>query len=187
MTRDLELEAWQRGWRAQTEPLPELKKKIARQNVRTWVAIVVIGVCLAVSTVQAWRTRSSFAEGLATGLWFSSVTLGAWGWWVRRGSWKPSAQTSLAYADLCHKRALAKLRVVRFAFYFLLLVIVLYASFVASHHKSLTGMEAPILAALVVEVVVFRYQQRRQRGEIDKTGALVEELRDSAETNSTER
>ena len=35
MTSDLELETWQREWQEQTEPLPELKKKIKRQNLQT--------------------------------------------------------------------------------------------------------------------------------------------------------
>lgn len=187
MTRDLELEAWQRDWRLRTEPVPELKKKIARQNIRTWVAIVVIGVCLAISTVLAVRTRKAFTEGLATGIWLSSVSMGAYAWWVRRGAWKPTAQTTLAYAELCRRRAIAKQRLLRFAFYFLLVAIVLYAGFVSWYHHALTGKEAPILAALVGELLVFRYQERRMHREIAESARLVEQLREPAETNSTER
>ena len=55
MSNDTELEIWRQEWRDQTEPLPELRKKIKRQNLRTAAAIIAIGVCLAVSTSVALK------------------------------------------------------------------------------------------------------------------------------------
>jgi hypothetical protein len=107
VSNDTELEIWRQEWRDQTEPLPELRKKIKRQNLRTAAAIVAIGVCLAVSTSVALKTRSPFMAGLAAGIVFASVFMGGYAWWVRRGAWKPTAQTTLAYAELVHRRAIA--------------------------------------------------------------------------------
>ena len=108
MNHDTELEIWQREWQEQTEPLPDLKKKIRRQNLKTVAAIFAVCVCLAISTAAALRTRSSFMAGMAVGIAFAGVFLGGYAWWVRRGAWKPTAQTTLAYAELSHRRAVAK-------------------------------------------------------------------------------
>ena len=177
MSRDAELEIWQREWRDQTEPLPALKKKIKRQNVRTVVAVVVIAVLLAFSTTQALLRHGSFMSGLATGLWFASLLLGSYGWRVRRGSWKPTAQTTQAYVELAHKRVVAKARTLRFAFYFLLTATTLYAGFVAWSWKATSEkpLLALVLAGMIIELFVLRHFAQRKRGEIEETGRLMEQ------------
>jgi hypothetical protein len=193
VSTDAELETWQREWRDQTEPLPELKKKIKRQNLRTFAAVVAICVCLVFSTVSALRGHSSFMAGLATGLWFASLSMGGYAWRVRRGSWRPTAQTTLAYAELAYQRALAKARILRFAFYFLLTATILYAGFVAWeaawHARTFSGkgLLLLVLAGMVAELFLFRHLARRQKKEIEKTGKLLEVTREDSEFRLTER
>lgn len=178
MTVDTELETWRREWRSQPEPLPELKKKIKRQNQRTIGAIAAICVCLALSTVEAMRTRSSFIAGLATGLWFASLFLGSYAWWVRRGAWKPTAQTTLAFLELSYKRAVAKARTIRFSFYFLLTVTILYGAFVTWNWKTFSAREAVVLVGIVTELFLFRYYGRRKKREIEETKKLLDQTRE---------
>ena len=189
MTRDIELESWQQEWRDQTEPLPELKKKIKRQNLRTALAIVAVVVGLALSTAAALRGHGSFMSGLATGMWFACIVMGGYAWRVRRGAWKPSAQTTLAYAELANKRALAKARTLRFAFYFLLTATVLFAGFAAWLWRTASDkwLLALVLTGMVAELCWMRYLARRNRREVEKTRKLLAQITQGSDIIQTER
>jgi hypothetical protein len=189
VTRDTELETWQQEWREHTEPLPELKKKIKRQNLRTGMAIAAIGVGLIVSTTAALLGRGSFISGLATGMWFASIVMGGYAWRVRRGAWRPSAQTTLAYADLAHKRALAKTRILRFAFYFLLTATILFAGFAAWIWKTASDqwLLELVVAGMVAELFLMRYFAGRNRREVEKSKTLLDQTGQGSDVLHTER
>ncbi len=176
MNHDTELEIWQREWQEHTEPLPDLKKKIRRQNLRTVAAIFAVCVCLAISTAEALRTRSSFMAGMAAGIAFAGVFLGGYAWWVRRGAWKPTAQTTLAYAELCHRRAVAKARTARFSFYFLLVATLLLAALVGWNWTRFHARDGLILAALLTELFVLKHLERRKHREIEETRKLIDDI-----------
>lgn len=139
-------------------------------------------VLLAITTVQALRTRGSFVSGMAAGLWAAGLIAGGYGWWVRRGAWRPTAQTTLAYAELAHKRAVAKVRQLRFSFYFLLITIVVCAAFSVWDWRTLSPklalIWAVILGATVAELFFFRYYSRRKQREIEETRKLIEQMRE---------
>lgn len=178
MTSDLELETWQREWREQTEPLPELKKKIKRQNLHTVLAVVAICACLIVSTVWALRSGSSFMFGVASGIGFAGSLAGSYGLWLRRGAWRPTAQTTLAYAELSHKRAVARVRLLHFMFLLLLTTTVLLAGFVSWNWRHFHLLrDGVILAALVVELFYIRHKENRKKLEIPETQKLIDDLK----------
>jgi hypothetical protein len=177
VTIDTELETWRQEWQSETEPLPDLKKKIKRQNLRMIAGVVVIGICLVISTALA--RRSSFMSGLAVGIWFSSLCMGAYNVWNRRGAWKPTAQTTLAYAELYYKRAIARAKTLRFAFYFLLTAIVLYGTYVTWRWKGLSGLETAIFTGMMIELLFFQYLRHRQTREIETSRNLLERVRES--------
>ena len=187
MTVDIEIETWRREWQSQTEPLPKLKRKIQRQNLRTIAGVVLMCACLAVSTTEALRTRSSFMAGLAAGLWFAGLVLGSYAWWVQRGAWKPAAQTTQGYLELSYKRAVAKARTLRFSFYFLLAAIVVLAPFLLWSWKTLRGIGVLALAALVAELFLFRYLERRKKLEIEETKKLLEQSDERSDVGLGER
>ncbi len=178
MKTDLELETWRQEWRDRTEPLPELKKKIRRQNLRTAAAAIAICLCLAVSSTEAWLHRSWFMAGMAAGIAFAGVFVGGFAWWVRRGAWKPTAQTTLAYAELSYKRAVAKARTLRFSFHLLLAMIVLFAGFTAWHWHDFHLRERMILGAIVIELFFLKHLERRKKREIVETKKLVDDLKE---------
>jgi hypothetical protein len=181
VSNDPELETWRREWRDPDEPLPNLKRKIKRQNLRTVAATIAMCVLLAITTVQALRTRGSFVSGMATGLWTVSLVAGSYAWWVRRGAWRPAAQTTLAYAELAHKRAVAKVRTLRFSFYFLLTAMAVCTAFSAWNWRTLSPrsvlMWAVLLAAMVAELFYFRHYARRKQREVEETRKLIEQIR----------
>jgi hypothetical protein len=175
---DTELETWRREWRDETEPLPDLKEKIKRQNLRMVASAVMMMALLAASTTMALRTRGSFVSGLASGLWAVSVVVGSYAWWVRRGTWKPVAQTTLAYLKLTHNRAVANARVLRFSFYFLLVTIVLFGAGAVWHGREFSALTAVILAALVAELGFLWHLGRRKRRAIERIAKLIEQTRE---------
>jgi uncharacterized membrane protein len=177
VTTDTELESWRREWRDQTEPLPELKRKIRRQNLRMIAGVIAICICLVISAVEAFRHRSAFVTGMAMGIGFASLFLGGYTWWVRRGAWKPTAQTTLAYAELAYKRAIAKSRTIRLSFYLLLTVTVLLTALVALNWKTLSLRNGVIIAAIVAELFFLKYVGRRKQKEIIQTKKLVDDLK----------
>lgn len=177
MTNDTELDAWRREWRDQTEPLPDLKKKIRRQNLQSLAAVLAVCGCLAVSTVLALRNRTPFMAGLAVGIGFAGLVLGAYVWWVRRGAWKPTAQTTLAYAQLTHRRAVAKARTARFSFYFLIVVTILLTVLLGWNWKRFRARDGLVIAGLVAESFFLKHVERRKQREIEQTRKLVDDLR----------
>lgn len=182
MNLDTELVAWQREWRVQSEALPDVRKKIRRQDRRTWIAISFACICLFLSLLLVWRTHTAFLRGLASGLWFSCITMGAYAWWVRRGTWKPAAQTTAAYIELWHKRAVAKERIARVAFWFLFATVVLYVGFAAWNWKDLSAANALVLAAMTGELFLLNHIARKKQKEIKVTQKLLESSQEDSDS-----
>lgn len=176
MNADMELEAWRQEWRAQSAPLPELKRKIRRQNVRTIAAFAAVSVCLILAVAATVRYHSALAAGVAVGIAFSSFVLGAYTLRARRGAWKPTAQTTLAYAELAHRRAIAKLKTIRAGWYLLIATITAGAVLIAWSWSHVHVRDGVILAALVAELFLLKNRERRVKREIEETRKLIEGL-----------
>jgi predicted lysophospholipase L1 biosynthesis ABC-type transport system permease subunit len=177
VTNDTELEIWRREWQDQTEPIPDFRKKIRRQNLQMATGVFAICVCLAVSTLMALRTRSPFVAGLAAGIAFASLVMGGYAWRVRRGVWRPSAQTTLAYAELSHRRAVAKARSLRFSFYFLLSTVLLLAALLGWNWQRFHTRDGVVIAALVAELFFLKHLERRKQREVEQTSKLLDDMR----------
>jgi hypothetical protein len=177
---DTELATWQQEWREQTEPLPDVRKKIKRQDQWTTFAIAAACILLVLSAIAALHTHNSFFSGFAAGLWFTCLTTGAYAWRVKRGTWKPTAQTTAAYIELWHKRAIARERIIRFGFRFLLTAIVLYAGFAAWHWRDFSKMGVVVLTAMIAELFWFVRIGRKKRQEIELTQKLLQSSKEDA-------
>lgn len=177
MLIDAELEAWRLEWRAEAEPLPDVKKKVWEQNVRTIAGAILTCVCLAISTIWALRHPSRFMSGLATGLWFTSICLGGYAWWVRRGTWKPFGQTALAYAELSYKTAVAKAKILRISLYLSIGTIAVLAAAFARDWKNTPDGYVVVMAGLALEAVVLRHYERRKGQEIAQTRKMLDYLK----------
>ena len=189
MSIDSELATWQKEWREpaaeqrvdQSELLPDLMKKIRRQDRRSAIAVGLTCVCVILGSVAAWRVRTSFLSGLATGLWFASLTMGTYAWWVRRGTWKPAARTTAAYVRLAYNRAVAKERLLKFAFRFILVTTILYAGLMVWTWRHFSMNSAGVLAAMATEIVLFDRLMRKQRRAIEVSRKLLESVGEGAE------
>ncbi len=176
MNLDLELEAWRREWRAETAPLLEPMKKIRRQNALRYLAVAAMVVCLGGSLAEAFGRHSAFAAGMATGLGVTALLVGGYAIRVGRGTWKPTARTVLAYAELVHRRAEAKARTLRFGFHVLLVTTAAFAGLVAWEWSRFQLREGLILAFLVAELFFLKARERGKRWEIEETKKLVDAL-----------
>ena len=176
MTTDTELEVWRQAWCDQPAQLPELKKKIRRQNQRTAAGVLAIVLCIVISTCVAFLHRSAFVAGIASGISFASLAAGVYAWSIRRSTWKPAAQTTLAYAQLAYNRAVAKARLLRFSFYFLLVTSFLLAAMLTWHPSTSPVRDWIIVAAIGVESLWMRFMGRRKLREVAETKKLVDDL-----------
>jgi len=101
---------------------------------------------------------------------------------VRRGAWKPAAQTTLAYAELAYKRAIATARTTRFSFRFLVIVVALYAGVGVWHWKTFSAVYALILVAMVAELFLLDYNRRRALRGLEESKALFEQTKEIADS-----
>jgi len=173
---DTELEAWRQEWREQAAPLPELKRKIRKQNVRTIAAVVAITVCLTFATAAALRYHSAMAAGVAVGIAFSSCVLVFFTLRARSGAWKPTAQTTLAYAELAHRRAIAQLKTIRAAWYLLIATIAAGTVVMAWGWRQVHVRDGVIFAALIGELFFLKNREQRVKREMEETKNLIEGL-----------
>ncbi|HWW20041.1 MAG TPA: hypothetical protein VNZ06_04490 [Steroidobacteraceae bacterium] len=176
---DAELDSWKREWRERTDPFPALKRKISRQNLKTGAAIVVLLLLMALSLAGALHYATAFMYGAVVGVWTLVPILGGYVWWVARGAWKATAQTTVAYAELAHRRAVARARTLRFGLIYLLVAWVLGAGVLAWDWRHFSTSLALVLLGLLIELLVFRYylQPRRQR-QIEEAAKLVDYIRE---------
>jgi hypothetical protein len=123
ITEDRELELWKEEWRAETGPLPALKKKVRRQTLRMtvgWVVAVPATVFgLAYFARLVLRDPSPDNIVVTAFVWVAMPLAFAFFAWNQIGIWRPDAQTTRAYAELSCKRVRAELRGLRVAFYVL--------------------------------------------------------------------
>jgi hypothetical protein len=123
ITEDRELELWKEEWRAETGPLPTLKKKVRRQTllmIAGWVVAVPAAVLgLAYFARLVMRDPSPDNIVLTSFGWVGMPLAMAFFVWNQIGIWRPNAQTTRAYAELSYKRARSELRGLRVVFYML--------------------------------------------------------------------
>lgn len=123
ITEDRELELWKEEWRAETGPLPTLKKKVMRQTLWMTVRWVVVGPIFVFALVYCARVamRDPSLDNIVVTVfvWVAMPLLFTFSVWNQIGSWRPDAQTTRAYAELSYKRARSELRGLRVTFYVL--------------------------------------------------------------------
>lgn len=178
MSIDPELAHLQQEWHRETEPLPLLKRKIRRQNLRTVAGAVALAVAFAVALTLAVRQPSAFHSGLATGIAVAGVAMGAYVVRTSRGTWTPAAETTRAYADLTYRRALAQGRILRAStlLQWLAIALLLGTLVFSPHPFSARGLVITVL--LVLELAVFMFQSRRVKQDIAAARQLLEQLQD---------
>lgn len=183
---DLELDDWRREWSRDTEPLPELKQRVRRQDRRLRWGLVALAATLVAGVVLALSFATSGWWGFATGLWVSVLVVGGYVLWTRRGTWEPAGQTSLAYADLIHRRAVAEVRKMVFLRRTVAVVILGYAAFVFLRLPHRGMREVLLMSGLAIEILWIRVLEARRRRAVTEAAHLLASMR-AADTSAAER
>jgi len=173
MSLDLERERWRQEWSFDTEPLPELTRRVRGQNRRLLAGGIALAACLAAATVVALRAPGSEWSGFAIGVWAAAVVGGGYALWVRRGTWEPAAQTTHAYADLLHRRAIATLAKTVFLRRALTVVLLAYGALMVWNVPRLTPRTMAVAALLALETMLFRAIEARRRRALDAAARLA--------------
>lgn len=184
---DLELDDWRKEWSRDTEPLPELKQRIVRQNRRLKLGLVALAACLVAGTLLAVFVATSGWRGFATGLWAAVLVVGGYALWTRRGTWEPAAQTSVAYADLLHRRAVAEVRKMVFLRRTLAIVLLGWAAFVFFRLPHRGVREVLLTSGLAIELVWIRVVEGRRRRAVAEAAQLLASTRAATEPSTSER
>lgn len=145
---DREWEAWAEDWRAEPgdDPPPDLLRRVRRQG-RLMLALTVAellfsGAMLGFSTWFVWsRPRPLWVVWLVA-VWVFTLVAQAYSLVNRAGTWRPAAQTTRAFLELCHRRCLRKLRTVRFVPWLLAAELGFLVAF--GLWLYLSGMETPV-------------------------------------------
>ena len=193
MIEDRELESWRAEWRQATLPLPEIHRKIKWQNRRFYLSLVAAAIAfvgaLVLSVVAVRQEPSPERIAWAAGIWVLAFGSAAYRLWNQRGTWRPATQSTRAFLDLSRKRALAKIRSVRVAFYVIPAWLVFCAGIVAWRWNVFAAdIKAhpvdyllSLGAVVVMMLLVFLYLawvHRRQLRELDEAERFLKELTD---------
>lgn len=173
MSVDLELESWRREWRIDTEPLPDLKRRIRGQNRRMLAGVALIAVCLAVATVLGLRQPNSGWSGFAVGVWIAILLAGGYTLWVRHGTWKPEAATTEAYAQLLHRRAVAALRKTVVLGWAMTAMFAIYGGWLVLSGTHRTAHYGLIFTSFTVAILWMHVLGRRRRRAVEAAARLV--------------
>jgi hypothetical protein len=190
---DRELQTWQKEWRNATEPLPEIQKKIKRQNRgfvlgNTGAALAFFGG-LALSVVAVRQEPSPERIAWAVGIWVLAFVSGGYRLWNQRGTWRAATQSTRAFVELAHKRTVAKLRSIRFSFYAIGAWAIFCAVLTAwrwnalfpEFHAHLAEYVGALGGSLLMFVAAFLYlawYQRRKTTELEQTKRILEAMKE---------
>lgn len=191
MIEDRELESWRAEWRQATLPLPEIHKKIKRQNRRFYLSLVAAALAfvgaLIFSIVAVRQEPSPERIAWAVGIWILALGSGAYRLWNQRGTWRPATQSTRAFLDLSRKRALAKIRSVRVAFYVIPAWLVFCAGIVAwrwnvfgpdmkAHPTDYLLAFGAVVVILLLAFLYLAWVRRRQIAELKEAEQLLQEM-----------
>lgn len=192
-SEDRELEAWREQWHSVAEPLPEINRKIKRQNF-WFLANNLAALCSVIAALAfaAWAVRQDPSRlRIAWGIGVVVLVVIAVGYrlWNQRGTWRAEAQSTRAFVELWQRRVISKLRLVRLAFYlipaWLIFCVVLMAanwsvfgSDMRIHPKDWLETFGIIVLLLLASFAWLAWYRRRKLRELDEVRRILDEMKD---------
>ena len=152
-------------------------------------AIALVGTLV----FAAWAVRqepSRLRIGWAIGISVLVFVAAGYRLWMQRGTWRPESQSTRAFVELWHRRVVARIRLIRVAFYLIPAWLVFCAVLAAVNWAALAPdvrahpmdwVEALGIDVLVLPVLfwwLFWYR-RRKRAELQEVERILDEMKDS--------
>jgi hypothetical protein len=191
MIQDRELESWRAEWRQATLPLPEIHRKIKWQNRRFYLSLLAAAVAfvgaLVLSVVSVRQEPSPERIAWAVGIWVLVFGCGVYRLWNQRGTWRPATQSTRAFIDLSRKRALAKIRSIRVAYYVISAWLIFctgiviwrwgtFAPDIKAHPLDYLLALGAVVAIMLLAFLYLAWVRRRKYAELKEAERLLEEM-----------
>jgi hypothetical protein len=193
MIEDRELESWRAEWRQATMPLPELHRKIQRQNrlflLGNVMAAIVFVAGLIFSVFAVRQEPSPEVIAWAVGIWVLVFVCAAYRLWNQRGMWRPATQSTRAFVELSRDRALAKIRSIRMSYRLIPAWLVFCAGIVVwrwsvigpdvkAHPTDYWLALGGVVLMVVLAYLYLAWIRRRQMAQLDEAERLLKEMTD---------
>jgi hypothetical protein len=196
MIEDRELDSWREQWGSVGEPPPEFRRKIL-QKIKRHRRRFLLGNLFAVGAfvgilifaVFMRRQSSWMGTGWATGICVLVFVSAGYRVWVLRGTWRPEAQSTRAFVELWHRRAVARTRMLRIAIYVSLGWIVFCAVLTAANWTTIgqnvrahpTDWIEVLVVCLLMQPVIWSWAawlRRRKVAELNEVKRILDDMND---------
>src|ERR1700693_163295 len=124
MIEDRELDTWREQWSSVAEPPADFQRnvhqKIKRQDRRFVLGnflTVIAFLGILIFALYMRRQSSWMGTGWATGICVLVFVAAGCRVWALRRTWRPETQSTRAFVELWHKRATARIRLIRISIY----------------------------------------------------------------------
>jgi hypothetical protein len=195
MIEDRELDTWREQWGSVAEPLPEMQRKIKRQNLRFVFSNLLAAIGFVgglIFAVLVWHEQSRLGTGWAVGVCILMFVCAGYRVWAQRGTWRPETQSTRAFVELWHRRVVARIRLLRMASYIVpawivfcaLLTVVNWTTIGPDFKAHPAEWLAPLVASFLVLPVIFfwsAWYRRRKLAELDQVEKILSEMKDQRE------
>jgi flagellar biogenesis protein FliO len=193
MIEDRELESWREQWRSVAEPLPEIQRRVKRQNFRfvmsNLVAAIAFVVALILAVMAVRQEPSRLRIGWAVGIGILVFVCAGYRMWAQRGTWRPGTQSTRAFVELWHRRVMAKIRLIRAGLYLVPAWIVFCAALAAAnwtaigpdihaHPTDWLQVLGAVFLMVLGAVLWLAWYRRRKLAELHEVKGILDEMKD---------
>lgn len=196
MTEDRELDIWRGEWSRVAGPSPDFQRQVQQKiksqerrfllgNLLTAVAFVGLLIFAGFLRHQA----SWLGKGWAIGICVLVFVSAGYRLWILRGTWRAETKSIHAFAQLWHRRVLARLRLLRISIYVALGWIIFCAALTAANWATIRldviahprdWLVVMVASVLMQPVIWFwaAWLRRRKLVELNEVKKLLEEIDD---------
>jgi hypothetical protein len=192
---DRELDAWREQWSSVAEPPAEFQRKVQeriqrqeRRFVLGNLLSVIAFVALLIFAVFMRHQSTWMGPNWSTGICVLAFVAAAFRIWFSRGTWHPQTQSTRAFVELWHKRATARIRLLRISIYLSLGWIIFCAALTAANWATIGQDVKAHPKAWVVLLIVCTLMQypviwywvawlrRRKLAELNEVEKIMHEM-----------
>jgi Na+/melibiose symporter-like transporter len=192
---DRELDAWREQWSSVAEPPAEFQRKVQeriqrqeRRFVLGNLLSVIAFVALLIFAVFMRHQSTWMGPNWSTGICVLAFVAAAFRIWFSRGTWRPQTQSTRAFVELWHKRATARIRLLRISIYLSLGWIIFCAALTAANWATI-GQDVKahpkawvvlLIVCTLMQYPVIRYWvawlRRRKLAELNEVEKIMHEM-----------
>jgi hypothetical protein len=194
MTEDREVDTWREQWSRVAEPSAgfqhEVQQRIKRQDRRFALGnllTVIAFLGILIFAVFLRHQSNWMGRGWATGICVLVLVSAGCRVWLMRGTWRPETQSTHAFLKLWHKRAEARIRLLRISIYVSLGWMIFCAALTAANWTTIgqhvrahpTDWVEVLVACAIMQPVIWYWAdwiRRRKLAELNEVKVMLDEM-----------